>query len=133
MLNLRFAETSQNFSSFRHLFLRSFQEGDERKKTLRKPMYNLVNFSSFFLRSPLRNYERQSCLKELKFCEVSEIPKSSICWKFQRPITKTVGCPHFCMANISKWKSSFFPVKTLVFCYQNCSDLLWEKIVLKVS
>jgi hypothetical protein len=27
--------------------------------------------------------EKKSCLKELKFCEVSENPKSSICWKIQ--------------------------------------------------
>ena len=29
-------------------------------------------------------------IKELKFCEVSENPKSSICWKFQLSFSKTV-------------------------------------------
>ena len=27
----------------------------------------------------------------------------------------------------------FFSMKILVFCYQNCSDLLWEKIVLLIE
>ena len=38
---------------------------------------------------------------QLKFCEVSENPKSSICWRFQLSISKTVGCPHFWDVNIS--------------------------------
>ena len=40
-------------------------------------------FSIFFLWSPLRNYEKKSCLKNRKLCEVSENLKSSICRKFQ--------------------------------------------------
>ena len=39
-------------------------------------------FWVFFLWSPLGSYEKKSCLKKLKVCEVSENPKSSICWEF---------------------------------------------------
>ena len=39
-------------------------------------------FWVFFLWSPLGSYEKKSCLKKLKLCEVSENPKSSICWEF---------------------------------------------------
>ena len=47
-----------------------------------------MSFFPFSFWSPLGNYEKQSCLKELKFCEVSENLKSSICWKFQLSISK---------------------------------------------
>ena len=35
------------------------------------------------------NDENKSCVHELKFCEVSENSKSSICWKFHLSISKT--------------------------------------------
>ena len=31
------------------------------------------------------------------------------------------------------WNFSFTRLSTYVFCYQNCSDLLWEKIVLVIE
>ena len=46
-------------------------------------MYIFGNFSAFFLWSPLGNYEKKSCLNELKFWEASRNhngnPKSVVC------------------------------------------------------
>ena len=47
-------------------------------------IFAFFGFWVFSLWYPLGNYEKKSCLKELKLCEVSENPKSSICWKFQK-------------------------------------------------
>jgi hypothetical protein len=69
-----------------NFFFHSFQGGTKRKKP-QKPMYSFGNFSAFLLWFPLGNYEKKSCPKELKFCEVSENLKSSICWKFQLSIS----------------------------------------------
>ena len=90
-LNLGFYESPQNFSSFKQLF---FIVSKDPRKTTQKLMYN---FSAFFLWKLLK----KCCLNELKFCEVSDILKSSICWKFQPSISRTVGYPHFCGVNIS--------------------------------
>ena len=61
-----------------HCFL-----GGTKGKTLENQHSNVF----FFLWSPLWNEENKSCLNELKFCEVSEIPKSRICWKFHLSIS----------------------------------------------
>ena len=72
MLDLGFSETWQNFSSFRQRFFHSFKEGTKGKMLRNCPNYTLLfEFFSF------GNYEKK-CLKELKFCEVSGNPKSSI-------------------------------------------------------
>ena len=42
-----------------------------------------IVFWVFFPLAPPWKLWKKNCLKELKFCEVSENPKSSICWKFQ--------------------------------------------------
>ena len=52
-------------------------------------MYSFGNFSAFFFGPPLETMKKR-CLKKLKFCEVSENSKSSICWKFQLSISKTL-------------------------------------------
>ena len=106
-LDLRFSETYQSFRSFRQLFFTVSKRGPKEKQT-QKPMYNFGNFSAFFILYILKNYEKKTCLKELKFCEVSENPKSNICWKLQLSISQTVGCTHFCMVNISNYGSPFY-------------------------
>ena len=42
-------------------------------------------------------------------------------------------CPCSCGISSFSQKSSHLWSKEMVVCYQNCSDLLWEKIVLKAS
>ena len=106
MLDLGFSETSQSFSSS---FFHSFQGG-----TQGKMLKNCQNYTFVFEFFPLETIKK-SCLKALKFWEVSENPKSSICWKFQLSISKTVGCPHFCMVNISNWGSPFLRISPLAY------------------
>ena len=98
--HLGFTETSQTFSSFSQPFFHSFQGGENCQ------YYRLV-FELFSFVPPLETMIKKSCLKELKFCEVPENPTSSICWKFQLSISKTVGCPHFCIVNIPNRGSTF--------------------------
>ena len=52
-----------------------------------------TGFLAFFLWSPLGNYEKKSCLNELKFWEASRNHKSSICWKFQYSNSKNGESP----------------------------------------
>ena len=82
-----------------HFFFHSFQG---------KMLKNCQNYTlvfEFFSFGPPLETKKKSCLNWLKFCEVSQNPKFSICWKFQMSISKIVGCPHFCMVNISNWGS----------------------------
>ena len=44
----------------------------------------------------------------------------------------TLTCPWWKTKWRATWKCSW-EVNILVFCYQNCSDLLWEKIVLVIE
>jgi hypothetical protein len=76
MLDLGFSETSQNISSFRQLFFHSFQGATEGK--MLKNCQNYTFFFEFFSFGPPLDTMKKSCLKELKFCEVSENPKSSM-------------------------------------------------------
>ena len=71
--NLGLSVTSQNFSSFRQLFF-IVSKGVPKEK----------NSFSF---GPLLETVKKRCLKELKICEVSENPKSNICWKIQLSIS----------------------------------------------
>ena len=68
---------------------------------------------------------KKSWLKELKFCDVSGNPKSSICWKIQLSITKTVGCSHFWGSTILNLASPLFKVMYLLWILQTCS-YLWH-------
>ena len=87
MLDLRFSETSQHLSSLRQLFFQSFKGGAKGKM-----LKNCKNYTMFFCFFPLVlpwKLWKKSRLKERKFCEVSEKPKFSICWKFQLSISNT--------------------------------------------
>ena len=106
MLDLGFPETSQNFSSFIQLFFHSFQgEPNEKCWKITKTIHWFLSF--FPLVPPwkqrkklkyhqcialaiFQNFLLETMKKELKLCEVSESPKSSIRWKFQLSISKTV-------------------------------------------
>ena len=61
-------------------------------------MWLFLGFSAFFLWSLLRNYDKKSCLNNLKFWEASRNHKWSICWKFQLSISlgtqKESHCRH---------------------------------------
>ena len=85
MLDLGFSETSQNLSSFTQFLFSLLLRGDQRKNPRKSTFQRIFYF--FLLWSPLWNEENKSCLNELKFCEVSEIPKSRICWKFHLSIS----------------------------------------------
>ena len=62
-------------------------------------MYSFGNFSAFFLWSPLWNYEKSS-LKELKFCQVSENPKSISVFSIWYSLCQTVaGTSMICQFN----------------------------------
>ena len=98
MAYLEFSETSKNVSSFRHLFY-SFQGGINDKMLKNYQNYTLVLDFFFFFETM-----KKSCLKELKFCEVSENSKSSsICWKFLLSILKTGESSFLCIFIFPIW------------------------------
>ena len=82
MLHLWFREASQNLSSFRQLFF-IVSKGGPKEKCWKIAKTIHCFFSIFPLVLPLGNYEKKSCLNELKFWEASRNQKWSICWKFQ--------------------------------------------------
>ena len=67
---------------------------------------------------PLK-WRKKSCLDELKFCEVSENPKSSICWNFHLSISKTGESPLLSI--------SVFPITHPLF--KQCQDKYWNKML----
>ena len=51
-----------------------------------------------------------------------------------KTIVHNLVTKHNFVSFFSKWAKNIFvqPIQ-MVFCYQNCSDLLWEKIVLVIE
>ena len=74
-----------------------------------------IGFSAFFLWSPLGNYEKKSCLNELKFWEASRNHKSSLSWKFHNSILKNAKTSQL-SASISKKVVPFCVIKWTIFC-----------------
>ena len=58
MLDLRFSETSQNFSSFRQLFFHSFQGGTKGKKLKNQCKVSAI-FQHFFFGPPLETLKKK--------------------------------------------------------------------------
>ena len=111
MLDFEFSETSQNFCSFRQLL---------------------------FIVSKGKGKLLKSCLKELKFCEVSENPKSSICWKFQLSISLgSKKSPSTIQYGRWSWTSPFDPFLLhykcwLVFVKKNQNGRLKKTEIFKI-
>jgi hypothetical protein len=67
---------------------------------------------------------KKSCWKELKFCEVSENPKSSICWKFQLSISLwSKKTPSSIQAGDKLNKPFWFFESALLLLDQFCANL----------
>ena len=84
----------------------SFQGGTKGK--MLKNCQNYILVFEFFPLVPPWKLWKKSCLKELKFCEVSEYCKSSICWNFQLSVSfREVRNPHSQYNLGRSWTSPF--------------------------
>ena len=91
----------------------------------------------FFLCSPLWNEENKSCLNEIKLCQVSGNPKSSICCKFHLSISKTGESPllTICVFPITHPLFYWSPEKKPTlgrFCHFDCLEKSTRKMVLLI-
>ena len=97
-------------------FFFTVSKWDQRKNAEKLPKLYIV-FSAFFLWSPLGNYEKKSCLNELKFWEASINFKWSICWKSQYSISKIGESPPISVSSFPNGYPLF-----LIFFEKKCSS-----------
>ena len=88
---------------------------------------SMLFFSTFFLRFPLGNYDKKSCLNKLKFWEASRNQKRSRCWKFQVSISLgTQKSP----STIQAWAKLNKPFCGLLRTYELYQENWGRKLIL---